>query len=116
MSESSSIDYNHPFGTPFWEWRVRNTEEWLDATGLSGYESGQGTRTLTLASATTAESGHIRCSVSGPDGKVTISDIAYLEGGEEVDGPVFVVHPEDLTLVHTITFTDHPEDLLLGAT
>jgi hypothetical protein len=74
---TTSIDYKHPYGTIVWEHKPTGGS-WQDATLLSGYVDGQGTKTLEIASATEAETGVLQAKVYNPTGQFALSLSAQL--------------------------------------
>jgi len=120
-NQTSSIVYHHPYATLLWTHKAHTAEDWQDATLLSGYVSGQGTKTLELSSATPDESGYLRCVATGPDGQQTTSSYAVL-GGEAGGVITFVDHPVSLTLTESTppmpapNWVTHPTSLELTET
>ena len=111
--KTTTVQYKHPYCTLYWE-HMPVDGAWQDASNLSGYVSGQGTKTLTLESATPSETGFLRCTLSNPAGAFRYTDTVSLTGAATI--PEFVVHPQDLEITETQTpfsFTNVPEDLTL---
>lgn len=88
------VGWKHPAPTFLWEAKRDTDPDWVDVKLLTGYASGELTDTLVIDSATTADAGVVRCTLSNAQGGSTPTRSANLTVGSIS----FVVHPTDLTL------------------
>jgi len=88
-----TVEWRHPFCSFYWQHKPDGSEDWTDASGLSGYVGGQGTDEIEIDSITEAEIGVIQCILSTPTGETTLTREARLDLALE-----FIDHPEDLTI------------------
>jgi hypothetical protein len=97
---TTSIDYKHPYASLQWL-HLPSGGSWQDASLLSGYVGGQGTKTLEVSSATQEETGSLKCVVTNSAGASVDSSLATITGAAQGPALEFTTHPKDETITAT---------------